>query len=241
MQISPMDRRIFQPADLLQLILENHVEMPILEEKDIEDRSKANWITKSIALIQVSWFLLQLLGRVVQKLAVTTLELYTLGIVVCGVVIYAYNWHKPFDVQCPVTLRAKSIEFSWPQEMRERRMTSAPDGMLYISIFHRIIFIGTFFAFFACHIVGWNLVFPTAKEQWLWRIGSILCLLLPFSTISGKRLRNPPWKWIPFVGMYLYILIRIALFVEMFTGLRSVPASVYQTPRWSDYLPSFGA
>jgi hypothetical protein len=38
----------------------------------------------------------------------------------------------------------------------------------------------------------------------------------------------------------LYVLFRIYMFIEMFISLRAAPASVYQTPQWSQYFPSFG-
>ena len=240
MQTDSENRRVFHPNDIVRLIQEDAIEIPTIEENDIDDRSKANWVTKSIALIQVSWFLLQLLARAIQGLTVTTLELYTLSIVVCAVVIYAYYWHRPFDVQRPVVLQAKVTEYSWPQELEDQRIHSTTITQKDLSSMDVCVMLGVFVAFSVCHVLGWNFVFASSEERLLWRIGSILCLVLPFTVILldtklGHLCRRLGWP-----GFALYALARIALFVEMLTGLRSVPADVYQTPEWSDYLPSFG-
>lgn len=252
MEINPTDRRVFQPHDLLRLIRENVVEMPTIRENDIDDCSKANWVSKCFSLIQVSWFLLQLLARSIQRLAVTPLGLYTLSIVVCGVVIYAYEWRKPFDVQHPVLLRAKIVEYPWPEEMEYGTEVPMGGGPNKFRSIHGFNLFATFFVFFACHLIGWNLEFPTALDQLMWRIGSILCVILPLSMlfivkvlplsmIFFSKEGDNTWAEFFIFQAFFYYLVRMILFVGIFKGLLHAPASVYQTPRWSDYLPSFGA
>lgn len=252
MEINPTDRRVFQPHDLLRLIRENVVEMPTIRENDIDDRSKANWVSKCFSLFQVSWFLLQLLALSIQRLAVTPLELYTLSIVVCGVVIYAYEWRKPFDVQQPVLLRAKIVEYSWPEEMGYGTEVPMGGGPNKFRSIHGFNLFATFFVFFACYLIGWNLEFPTTLDQLMWRVGSILCVILPLSMlfivkvlplsmIFFSKEGDNTWTDFFIFQVFFYYLVRMILFVEIFKGLLHAPASVYQTPRWLGYLPSFGA
>jgi len=232
------------PEDMLRLLQEGKIAMPTLEDEDIDDRSKANWFTKSISLIQVSWFILQLLARAIEQKPITTLELYTLGIVTCAILIYGSNWHKPFDVQRPVVLNEIETEHTHLEKIsRIGLLSHQSDGLLTDQMSIALISL-ICIAFSGPHLLGWNFDFSSTVEQWLWRAGSIGCFVLPI--LLALLLIYPEFPTLPtndlcFVILFvLYILVRVALFVEMFVSLRSVPAGVYQTPRWSNYIPSFG-
>jgi hypothetical protein len=218
--------------------------MPTLDDKDIDDRSKANWFTKGIALTQACWFLLQLLARVHDRLPISTLELYTLGIVLCGVVTYGGYWNKPFDVQRPVVLQATERLDSRKSWFVDR--LSLVDSKVFPSSLDSLSFwlmsISMCATFAGSHLLGWNFHFSTSVELWLWRVGSICCFVLPIALAIGAFVESNPKSSnsYTFLIMALYALMRLALFVEMFFSLRSVPAGVYQTPKWSNYIPSFG-
>jgi hypothetical protein len=246
-QKDPTDPRAiesFHPEDLLQFIKDGRVAMPNLDDKDIDDRSKASWFIKGISLTQACWFLLQLLGRVHDRLPITTLELYTLGIVICGIIMYGSYWHKPFDVQRPVPLQALEVD----TELEEHadliwhgrvHIFGSVNGDLRIS--DGLALAGVCIIFAGSHLIGWNFHFTTSVELWLWRICSICCLVLPLTLACSMLATESSWSLV-FVLLCgcSYILVRLALFVEIFVGLRSVPAGVYQTPKWSNYIPSFG-
>jgi len=51
--------------------------LPDVREKDIEDKSKANTLAKSLFVVQAIWMLLQMLGRLTARLPVTLLEVNT--------------------------------------------------------------------------------------------------------------------------------------------------------------------
>lgn len=80
----------FDPADLVDMINDGTVETPMVSDADINDHSKASWLTKSLALLQVIWFVTQLLARAIERLPVTTLELFTMSIIVCALATYAF-------------------------------------------------------------------------------------------------------------------------------------------------------
>ena len=84
-----------------------------MSEDKIRDKSKASWLAKSVLFGQLSYFLAQLIGRWVQQLAVTPLELLTLGIVVSIAVAYAAWWYKPFDVEVPTEVTVDPSKFSF--------------------------------------------------------------------------------------------------------------------------------
>jgi hypothetical protein len=57
-----------------------------------------------ITVFPILWFCLNCLGRRAQHLAITTLELTTLGFILCTLGTYYLWFHKPMDVGVPVVL-----------------------------------------------------------------------------------------------------------------------------------------
>lgn len=93
---------------LLYLVKKKHVKYPNFSAKDVWDKSKADGFQKLFTCIQAGWFIVQCLGRAIQKLPVTTLELTTLCFVFCTLVMY-YQWaNKPLDVESPTILDSGS-------------------------------------------------------------------------------------------------------------------------------------
>lgn len=80
------------------------IEIPYLTSEDIEDRSKGDALSKIIAILQTSWFIVQCIARAQQRLALTELELITLGLASLNAVTFAIWWHKPLGVQEPVRI-----------------------------------------------------------------------------------------------------------------------------------------
>lgn len=223
------------------------MDLPELECSDIDDRSKANWFTKSIAVVQITWFTMDFLGRSIQRLPITTLELFTLGIVLCAVLTYVFWWEKPFDIQRPIILHAncEMEDSEWPHDIRSVGLIVAEaagwhgyDGFLIV--------ISAIFG--AVHIAGWNFKFPTEAEKMLWRISSLLCGLTPivvvycdwfFEIFESSYRSKSIGDVVLYVAICLYLLVRLILFVEMFAGLRDVSPGVYRTVQWSQFFTSF--
>ncbi|KAI5798636.1 hypothetical protein FPQ18DRAFT_253922 [Pyronema domesticum] len=70
----------------------------------IEDKSKASGLAKTIACGQTAWILLQCLGRYLENLHITPLELNTCVHVVIAIIMYGVWWYKPMDINIPVTV-----------------------------------------------------------------------------------------------------------------------------------------
>jgi len=68
---------------------------------EIEDRSKGDFIAKTIVVMQTLWFTLQVFIRGTQGLSLTKLELTTLGHTILSVLIYWCWWNKPRNVKYP--------------------------------------------------------------------------------------------------------------------------------------------
>lgn len=92
-------------AKQLHYLLENgYISFPEFTAKDVWDKSKADGFQKLFTCIQTGWFLVQCLGRAIQRLPVTTLELTTLGFVLCTLLMYCQWANKPLDVERPTIL-----------------------------------------------------------------------------------------------------------------------------------------
>jgi hypothetical protein len=96
------------PNELRKFIEEESVDMPFITKEDIEDRSRADVLSKGIALLQLVWFILQLIARLVQRLPITLLEIDTLAVVILTCVAYGLWWKKPKDVGHPYPVHWKS-------------------------------------------------------------------------------------------------------------------------------------
>ena len=84
-------------------------------EAEIKDRGKSDWLAKSLALLQTSWFVMQCIARGIKHLPVTHLEIVTLAYAAMNFVIYVFWWNKPLNVNRPVRVFRKSGE-SEPSE-----------------------------------------------------------------------------------------------------------------------------
>ncbi|KAJ2917927.1 hypothetical protein MD484_g2479, partial [Candolleomyces efflorescens] len=71
---------------------------------EIKDRSKSDALSKTVVLVQTSWFAAQCIARAAQGLAITELEIVTLAYTVLNGVMCFFWWSKPLGVQCPVCI-----------------------------------------------------------------------------------------------------------------------------------------
>ncbi|KAG2064494.1 hypothetical protein BDR04DRAFT_1162504 [Suillus decipiens] len=104
-----------QPDEVLKLIRAGCIDAPSLTENQICDKSKGTVISKGLVLLQVVWFVMQLITRVIYGLEITQLEIGTLAFAVLNFLTYAVWWNKPLDVRCPYPVYWKSTE-SRPEE-----------------------------------------------------------------------------------------------------------------------------
>jgi hypothetical protein len=245
--VSPRRIRL-KPEDFLKL------QSPELPTKvELMDKSKGDWISKSITSLQVIWFISQLVGRAVRQLPATTLELFTCAIIVCTAATYAMWWNKPLNVQCPIFLGPEvPAAFLVDHKIRaletyhsfaDNKLPNSYEigGLKGIPLLVLIIL-----PFTACHLIGWNFHFPTRTEQLLWRIASVLCAVMPamisfcilFTTSApvGSK-RAEVWEKLTLFCTAAYVLVRVYLLVEVFISLRSVPVDVYTAVDWSAYIP----
>lgn len=70
----------------------------------VQDKGNANSLAKLIIAWQGLWMIVQVLGRTIDHLPVTPLELHTALHVVCAAGMYATWWKKPLDIDTPTTI-----------------------------------------------------------------------------------------------------------------------------------------
>ncbi len=81
---------------------------PFVTEKEVWDKSKQDGFQKTLTLLQTGWFVLQCLGRIIQHLPMSTLELMTFSFVFCTFASY-YQWsNKPLDVESPTIIEIEA-------------------------------------------------------------------------------------------------------------------------------------
>ena len=90
------------PKRFSKLLTAGKIDFPTVTVEEIEDRSKADGFSKTIALGQTLWFVAQCLARRVQHLDLTLVELVTLSLAVLNGLMYFLWWNKSLDVRCPI-------------------------------------------------------------------------------------------------------------------------------------------
>ncbi|KAG2071817.1 hypothetical protein BDR04DRAFT_1097835 [Suillus decipiens] len=95
---------------ILELIRGKCIDTPTLTADQIYDKSKGNAISKGLIMLQVAWFVMQLITRAIYHLETTQLEAGTLAFAVLNFLTYAVWWNKPLNVQCPHPVYWKSAE-----------------------------------------------------------------------------------------------------------------------------------
>ncbi|KAG2072142.1 hypothetical protein BDR04DRAFT_1127785 [Suillus decipiens] len=90
-----------QPDEVFNLIRDGCINVPTLTANQIHDKGKDNAISKGLIILQVAWFILQLITRAIYHLEITQLEVGTLAFAVLNFLTYAVRWNKPLNVQYP--------------------------------------------------------------------------------------------------------------------------------------------
>ena len=71
--------RVLEWRDLQVLAGAGRIAWPDITEKEIKDRSKGDYLSKGIVVLQTTWFIVQFIARAASKLTITELEVVTLA------------------------------------------------------------------------------------------------------------------------------------------------------------------
>ena len=167
-------------------------DLPDITEKDIKGRNKADHYAEVVACMQASWLVIQCIGRTIQHLPISALELTTTVFVLNALLVYYLWWNKPLDVQVPTVVHVESKTdeelHEWIGTENSKRtgiFTSKKDVITVDRVFNDSDFeSGDYFGavhamaaitmlYGVLHCLAWNFCFPTVVERTLWRISSV--------------------------------------------------------------------
>ena len=94
--------RILEYNELETLSEAGEIAWPSITEEEIQDRSKGDYLSKGIVIVQLGWFITQYIARGSYRLGVTELEVITLGVTALTIATCYLWWYKPLDVRCSV-------------------------------------------------------------------------------------------------------------------------------------------
>ena len=93
---------------LVYLVDRKHIAYPPVDQDTIRDKNKADGFARVITLTQMTWFSVQCIARAVQQLPMSTFELSTIAFIFCSLNMFFFWFHKPLDVEVPITLRTET-------------------------------------------------------------------------------------------------------------------------------------
>lgn len=174
-------------------------------EEDISDRSKFDWFARSIAMLQLTHFFVNVIARAAERLPIAPTEVAVAAFAACSIVAYGFWFCKPKDATTPIVLRTYE-EGSVPEAFREWMARHRKGGKLDIahdtlwdpispppglvvdglhsqSSLDDVVFyvglgaLGSLFG--GIHLAGWTLDLPTTADTWLWRISAVVTTVVP--------------------------------------------------------------
>lgn len=188
----------------------------VLSKEEIQDKSSADWLSKSLAILQVIWVILNVITRHITGLPVTQLEIATVAFAVMAVLIYLANWWKPKDISKPHVLihdgdEPPAIEDSIEERRRrqsfaewlrypERRQAPeligqrVPNDFVCLKNTQPVLLylMGVSSLLFgSLHCLAWQSEFPTQVELLCWRTASLISAVLPIVTLAISAV--PPY------------------------------------------------
>jgi hypothetical protein len=95
-----------EPDCVIQLL--NNPHFKPVDLKEIQARSRASTLAKTLSATQASWLAVQFVGRLGQGLPVTELEVNTIAHIFFALVTWGFWLHKPYDVDGPQELELDS-------------------------------------------------------------------------------------------------------------------------------------
>ncbi|TFK60324.1 hypothetical protein BDN72DRAFT_828976 [Pluteus cervinus] len=101
------NHHVLNPDNLVDLFIKKQIHLDSfrrISQKEIEDHSKGDALSKAVVAVQTTWFVLECLVRLQQNLRLTELEVATLAFAVLNMFTYGFWWHKPLNVLCPIAV-----------------------------------------------------------------------------------------------------------------------------------------
>ncbi len=128
--------RVLHFHELLDLIQSNVIDPPTITEEEIWDKSKGDFLTKALVVLQTTWFIVQCTARWIVKLPVTELEIMTLSFAVLNVFTYQLWWGKPQNVAVGIRIQMKE---TWGHATRFPEQLCAAEASEAATTCHEVV------------------------------------------------------------------------------------------------------
>ena len=274
---------VLTPRSFKSLLSESVItQLPKISGDEIRDKSKSNLFVKVVAVVQVIWVTIQVIARTIRGLSVSQLELVVTAFSACAVLTYILLIPKPQGVEIPApsilvpvsqwnavkirydALVNLNLRVAFFPGLDGRKNTTlgrtklANDAICVLGYRENLRYAVGISAsgvlFGAIHVAGWNFDFPTSIDRMLWRVSSVLIVvllppsLLPFAwhaLSSSFDLYNVTDKR-EFIAQAVallcgiaYVLARLVILVETFRSLAYMLREAYLST-WAENVPHFG-
>ncbi|KAF8838394.1 hypothetical protein BDN67DRAFT_907415 [Paxillus ammoniavirescens] len=100
-------RTTLRPCNHLEHLRDGKLVNQDITAEEIDDKSKSDGLAKVILGLQLSWFVLQVIVRGTNHLAITLVEIDTLAMTAVTFPLFFFWWNKPMAPKRPHTLRLK--------------------------------------------------------------------------------------------------------------------------------------
>ncbi|KAI0066299.1 hypothetical protein BV25DRAFT_1913056 [Artomyces pyxidatus] len=201
-------RHPLSSRDVIELVKTGDLVLPT--EDEIELLSRGDVLSKSIAVLQTLWFIIQFITRRAQGLPISQIEVMTLAYATITVTMYAFWWYKPLNIGGPIRIVGKGLP-EQPETVNKKERTKVSEIVLgtqdwnldlrqqaRVPTFYSggqepraarnafpsdIIALASAVVFGGVHLIAWHYVFPSRAEAILWHISSTAIIAVPGSLV----------------------------------------------------------
>ncbi|KIJ14010.1 hypothetical protein PAXINDRAFT_100365 [Paxillus involutus ATCC 200175] len=233
---------------------------PKITEEQIRDRSKSDALGNAILVVQLSWFILQVIARAVNHVAITLVEIDTLALAALSLPLFFFWWSKPMAAACPHIFYKQT---SSSVDDNKQNPSVEPDHTFSVSRSktewfseivlgggdnsdENVVFVGliVWMIFGALHTIAWDFQFPSQTEKTMWRVASLTLIGAPsifflaffLDKIEAVKLPGTLMNVIAGATLCIGVVARLLL-VLMLASLRDLPPSAHDTVSWTVYVP----
>ncbi|PPQ84887.1 hypothetical protein CVT25_004617 [Psilocybe cyanescens] len=122
--------RTLEAHEMEKLEEDGKMEWPTITEAEIKDKSKGDFFSKGVVVMQITWFITQFIARGSKRMVLTELEVVTLAFAALTMVIYGLWWNKPLDVQVSVPVHLKKGYSADPdRKQKEKKRETTPPSV----------------------------------------------------------------------------------------------------------------
>ncbi|KIJ06990.1 hypothetical protein PAXINDRAFT_121317, partial [Paxillus involutus ATCC 200175] len=173
---------------------------PNITKEEIRDRSKSDGIGNALFVLQLSWFILQIIARATSDLAITLVEIDTLTLAVLSLPLFFFWWSKPMAVERPHIFYKKTFSsgstsqdhaFSVNRDLSEwieEMGPGSPDIKGEQSSIALLLIVWIIFG--GLHLIAWDFQFPSQVEKIMWRAASLTLIGAPCIYLLGMALHR---------------------------------------------------